>query len=110
MGTSSTERIIYVQIRATKKNALRSPFLCRAPLTNLMNLTVDTSWYTRFHSTTNPDFGATYQQAITLSEVPGIPRTNADFKLSNIQAIANIAAFHFGFIEQAGSSLYATDR
>jgi hypothetical protein len=77
-------------------------------LTNLMNLNVDTSWYTRYHSTTNPDFGATYQQAITLSEVPGIPRTNADFKLSNIQAIANIAAFHFGFIEQAGSSLYAT--
>jgi hypothetical protein len=43
-----------------------------------------------------------------LDNVPGIPRTNADFGLSNIQAIANIAAFHFGFIEQAGSSLYAT--
>jgi hypothetical protein len=77
-------------------------------LTNLMNLTVDTSWYTRYHSTTNPDFGATFPQALTLSNVPGIPRTNADFNLSNIQAIANIAAFHFGFIEQAGSSLYAT--
>jgi hypothetical protein len=77
-------------------------------LTNLMNLTVDTSWYTRYRSTTNPDLGATFQQAITLTNVPGIPRTNADFGLSNIQAIANIAAFHFGFIEQAGSSLYAT--
>jgi hypothetical protein len=77
-------------------------------LTNLMNLTVDTSWYTRYHSPTNPDFGATFPQAITLANVPGIPRTNADFGLSNIQAIANIAAFHFGFIEQAGSSLYAT--
>lgn len=77
-------------------------------LTNLMNLTVDTSWYTRYHSTTNPDFGAKFQQAITLANVPAIPRTNADFGLSNIQAIANIAAFHFGFIEQAGSSLYAT--
>jgi hypothetical protein len=77
-------------------------------LTNLMNLTVDTSWYTRYRSTTNPDFGATFAQAITLANVPGIPRTNADFGLSNIQAIANIAAFHFGFIEQAGSSLYAT--
>jgi hypothetical protein len=77
-------------------------------LTNLMNLTVDTSWYTRYRSTTNPDLGATFQQAITLANVPGIPRTNADFGLSNIQAIANIAAFHFGFIEQAGSSLYAT--
>ena len=26
----------------------------------------------------------------------------------HVQAIANTAAFHFGFIEQAGSSLYAT--
>src|ERR1700721_2154514 len=77
-------------------------------LTNLMNLTVDTSWYTRYRSTINSDFGATFQQAITLANVPGIPRNNADFQLSNIQAIANIAAFHFGFIEQAGSSLYAT--
>ncbi len=77
-------------------------------LTNLMNLTVDTSWYTRYRSSTNPDFGATFPQALKLINVPGSPRTNADFELSNIQAIANIAAFHFGFIEQGGSSLYAT--
>ncbi|HTC35791.1 MAG TPA: hypothetical protein VK724_20615 [Bryobacteraceae bacterium] len=77
-------------------------------LTNLMNLTVDTSWFTRYRSSANPEFGATFPQAITLSNVPGIPRTNADYSLSNIQAIANIAAFHFGFIEQGGSSLYAT--
>jgi hypothetical protein len=77
-------------------------------LTNLMNITVDTSWFTRYRSTTNPDFGATYPQAITLANVPGIPKTNADFALSNIQAIANIAAFHFGTIEQGGSSLYST--
>jgi hypothetical protein len=77
-------------------------------LTNLMNLNVDTSWYTRYHSPMNPDFEATFPQAITLVNVPAIPRTNADFLLPNIQAIANIAAFHFGFIEQAGSSLYAT--
>jgi hypothetical protein len=77
-------------------------------LTNLMNLTVDTSWYVRYRSATNPDFGATFPQALALVNVPGIPRSNADFALSNIQAIANIAAFHFGFIEQGGSSLYAT--
>jgi hypothetical protein len=77
-------------------------------LTNLMNLTVDTSWYIRYRSSTNPDFGATFPQALTLANVPAIPRTNADFGLLNIQAIANIAAFHFGFIEQGGSSLYAT--
>ena len=77
-------------------------------LTNLMKLNVDTSWYIRYRSATNPDFGATYPQAITLSGVPAIPRNNADLQLSNIQAIANIAAFHFGSIEQGGSSLYAT--
>jgi hypothetical protein len=77
-------------------------------LTNLMNLTVDTSWYTRYRSSANPEFGATFPQAVTLTNVPAIPRTNADLALSNIQAIANTAAFHFGFIEQGGSSLYAT--
>ena len=77
-------------------------------LTNLMSLTVDTSWYTRYRSTTNPDFGAAFNQAIDLVNVPAIPRNNAALGLSNIQAIANIAAFHFGFIEQGGSSLYAT--
>jgi len=77
-------------------------------LTNLMNLTVDTCWFTRYHSSTNPDFGATFGEAITLANVPAIPRNNDDLALSNIQAIANIAAFHFGFIEQGGASLYAT--
>src|SRR6202050_5445284 len=56
-------------------------------LTNLTKLSVDTSWYTRYRSTTNPDFGATVPQALTLTNAPGIPRTNADFELSNIQAM-----------------------
>jgi Ferritin-like domain len=78
-------------------------------LTNLTMLTVDTSWYIRYRSTTNPDFGATYPQAIKIVNRPSIPRTNADFEPSNhIQAIADTAAFHFGTIEQGGSSLYAT--
>lgn len=89
-------------------SSLASPAQQIGRLTNLMNLTVDTSWFTRYHSTTNPDFGATFPQAINLVNVPGIPRTNADYNLINIQAIANIAAFHFGSIEQGGSSLYAT--
>ena len=78
-------------------------------LTNLMNLNVDTSWYTRYRSTNNPDFGATFPQAITIQNRPAIPRTNADFGDPNlIQVIANTAAFHFGAIEQGGSSLYAS--
>src|ERR1700678_406255 len=85
-------------------------------LTNLMHLNVDTSWYVRYRSTTNPDFGATFPQAIKFNNVTAIPRNNKDFDgASNpnfkgndhIQAIANVAAFHFGMIEQGGSSLYA---
>lgn len=76
-------------------------------LTNLMHLNVDTSWYIRYRSSTNPDFGATFPQAIKISNRPAIPRTDADFENANhIQAIADTAAFHFGFIEQGGSSLY----
>src|ERR1700721_1676781 len=77
-------------------------------LTNLMHLNVDTSWFVRYRSTTNPDLGATFPPAVTLNNVTAIPRTNADFNNANhIQAIANTAAFHFGMIEQGGSSLYA---
>jgi hypothetical protein len=77
-------------------------------LTNLMNLTVDTSWYTRYRSALNPDLGATFPQAIDLVNVTAIPRTNADFKPKHhVQAIANTAAFHFGTIEQGGSTLYS---
>jgi hypothetical protein len=77
-------------------------------LTNLMNLTVDTSWYTRYRSTQNPDLGATFPQAIDLVNVTGIPRTDADFETkAHVQAIANTAAFHFGTIEQGGSTLYS---
>jgi hypothetical protein len=77
-------------------------------LTNLMHLNVDTSWYIRYRSATNPDFGATYPQAINIVDRPAIPRNNSDFSDPNhIQAIADTAAFHFGTIEQGGSSLYA---
>jgi hypothetical protein len=78
-------------------------------LTNLMQLTVDTSYYVRYRSKKNPDFGATFGQAVTIDGVTAIPRTNDDFTPpDHIQAIANTAAFHFGFIEQGGSSLYHT--
>jgi hypothetical protein len=73
-----------------------------------MHLNVDTSWFIRYRSTTNPDLGATFPQAITLTNRTAIPITNADFNNANhIQVIANTAAFHFGMIEQGGSSLYA---
>jgi hypothetical protein len=80
-------------------------------LTNLMQLTVDTSWWTRYRSRTkNPDFGDTFPQAIptlTVGQHPAIPRTDNDANDANFfQAIVNTAGFHFAFIEQGGSSLY----
>jgi Ferritin-like domain len=80
-------------------------------LTNLMHLNVDTSWYVRYRSTGNPDSGETFPQAITLNNVSAIPVSDADLNNSNpnhMQAVANTAAFHFGMIEQGGTSLYAT--
>jgi len=83
-------------------------------LTNLFKLTVDTSWWTRYRSDQNPDFGATFPQAIpslAVGQHPGIPKTDAESgppnAISNhIQAVANTAGFHFAFIEQGGTSLY----
>src|SRR6202041_33300 len=75
--------------------------------TNLQHLNVDTSWFIRYRSATNPDFGATFPQAINITNRTAIPITDADFNNPNhIQVIANTAAFHFGYIEQGGSSLY----
>jgi Ferritin-like domain len=81
-------------------------------LTNLTKLSVDTSWYTRYRSATNPDLGARATQALpalAAGQFTAIPRNDADFApKDHVQAIANTAAFHFGFIEQGGTSLYAS--
>jgi hypothetical protein len=88
-------------------------------LTNLTQLTVDTSWWTRYRSDSmNPDLGDSFAQAIptlAVGQHTAIPRTNADLSADpnqpggvsvHTQAIANTAGFHFAFIEQGGSSLY----
>ena len=82
-------------------------------LTNLMELTVDTSWWTRYRSRTkNPDppFNDTFPPAvpsIATGQHPAIPRTDKDLSPANhLQFIANTAGFHFATIEQGGSSLY----
>ena len=88
-------------------------------LTNLQNLTVDTSFYTRYRSKQNPDFGATFPQAVTIQGQPAIPLSDKDtpptmaqpvppltVSARRMQAIANTAGFHFGYIEQGGASLY----
>jgi hypothetical protein len=86
-------------------------------LTNLKQLTVDTSWWTRYRSeTANPDFGGKFENAVpdlAKGQHPAIPLSDADLVLNSdgtisnhLQAIANTAGFHFAFIEQGGSSLY----
>jgi hypothetical protein len=94
-------------------------------LTDLKQLNVDTSWYTRYRSGQNPDFGATFPQAVTIKNQPAIPLNDKDTPPNTkiptprvpptasraarrMQAIANAAGFHFAMIEQGGSSLYST--
>jgi hypothetical protein len=97
-------------------------------LTNLTQLTVDTSFWSRYRSITNPDFdpNSPFVQAVpslNVGQHTAIPRSNADTKgstvsadpnnnpqsiSSHLQAIAFTAGFHFAFIEQGGSSLYPT--
>src|SRR6266404_3876542 len=85
-------------------------------LTNLKQLSVDTSWWPRYRSTTNPDFGATFPNAVPslrTGQHTAIPRNNNELGDPNnpsdhVKAIAFTAGFHFGYIEQGGTSLYAT--
>jgi len=94
-------------------------------ITNLTQLTVDTTFWSRYRSITNPDFdpGAKFEQAVpslATGQHTAIPRTNDDTAGSSLssdntkslspflQAIAFTAGFHFAFIEQGGTSLYAT--
>jgi hypothetical protein len=90
-------------------------------ITNLMNLNVDLSWYTRYRSGQNQDLGAVFKGPLVITNQPAIPLNDTDTPPSTnptvpitgrdaerIQAIANTAGFHFAFIEQGGASLYPT--
>jgi hypothetical protein len=90
-------------------------------LTSLQGLDVDLSWYTRYRSSENPDFGDSFAGPLTITNQPAIPLDDTDTPPSmsqpvppttsqqnRMQAIANTAGFHFGYIEQGGSSLYTT--
>jgi Ferritin-like domain len=82
-------------------------------LTNLTQLTLDTSWWTRYRSDAhNPDLDAGFKFAqavpgLSTGKFTAIPRSNGDLTpAAHIQAIANTAAFHMPTIEQGGNSLY----
>src|SRR5262249_41358093 len=90
-----------------------NPNLIGKRLTNLTQLTIDTSWWTRYRDDKhNPDLDPNFvfKQAVPtlgVNQHTAIPRTDADTSDPNfLQAIANTAAFHFPTIEQGGSSLY----
>jgi hypothetical protein len=90
-----------------------NPDLIGRRLTNLTQLTIDTSWWTRYRDDShNPDLDPNhvFPQAVPtlgVNQHTAIPRTDADTTDPNfLQAIANTAAFHFPTIEQGGNSLY----
>lgn len=99
------------QATGANKNRLR--------LTNLMNLNVDTSFWTRYRmENANPDLDPNFKfpQADFIHNRTAIPRTDADLQgpakippldiPDHLKAIAFTAGFHFAFIEQGGTSLY----
>jgi hypothetical protein len=83
-------------------------------LTNLTQLTVDTSFWGRYRADDrNPDLGDAFTDAdravpsLNVGRHTAIPRSDADTKDTNfINAIAFTAGFHFAFIEIGGTSLY----
>ena len=83
-------------------------------LTNLTQLTFDTSFIGRYRTDkANPDLGGTNfanpVPTLNVGKHTAIPRTDDDTKSQNgnlIMAIAFTAGFHFGSIEVGGTSLY----
>jgi Ferritin-like domain len=89
-------------------------------LTNLMQLNVDTRFWTRYRSDAhNPDLDPNFLFAQAVNPPGGIknrtaiPRNNNDTvgssatsQTNHLKAIAFTAGFHFAFIEQGGTSLY----
>ncbi len=88
-------------------------------LTNLMNLNVDTSFWTRYRiDNENPDLDPNFKfaQAVVIKNRTAIPRNDDDlvgpamiapFDVpDHLKAIAFTAGFHFAFIEVGGTSLY----
>jgi hypothetical protein len=82
-------------------------------LTNLMQLTIDTTWWGRYRDDAhNPDLnpGFAFMPAVPgllAGQFTAIPRSKDDLMPDDhLKAIANTAAFHFATIEVGGTSLY----
>ena len=118
-NTSDIDLLVGPTFRTLTKQANGTPISStakgstqKARLTNLTQLTIDTSFWGRYRTdNANPDLGGTnFAQAVPTLNVgkhTAIPRTDADAANPNlIKAIAFTAGFHFAFIEQGGTSLY----
>jgi len=121
IGVQPVNLTPFAQLPSSKADGARQV----GRLTNLTQLTVDTSFWSQYRSITNPDFdpNAVFAQAVPSLNVgmhTAIPRSNDDTAGSVInpddptqstfpdllKAIAFTAGFHFAFIEQGGTSLY----
>jgi hypothetical protein len=76
-----------------------------ARLTNLRSLTIDTSFWNRYVSAGNPDFGDAFGQIVNIVQRPAVPLA-PNLTDNQMLAVAYTAAFHFPSIEQGGTSLY----
>jgi hypothetical protein len=122
-NTSDLDRLVGSTFRTLTKQKNGTPISSTATgstqkprLTNLTQLTIDTSYFGRYRSDSkNPDLGDTsFAEPVPTLNAKGtqhtaIPRTPEDTTAQGgllIKAIAFTAGWHFGFIEQGGTSLY----
>ncbi|HYZ71942.1 MAG TPA: hypothetical protein VE641_02610 [Chthoniobacterales bacterium] len=120
-NTSELDLLVGSHFRTLDKQQNGTPISSRATgstqkprLTNLTQLTIDTSFWGRYRDDhANPDLGGTnFVQAVpslNSGKHTAIPRTNDDTTSQSgalINAIAFTAGFHFCFIEIGGTSLY----
>lgn len=112
-----TFRTLTKQANGTPISSLADGSTKKPRLTNLTQLTIDTSFWGRYRTdNANPDLGGTgFAEAVPTLNIgrhTAIPRTNADTPPTAttdfINAIAFTAGFHFPFIEIGGTSLYAS--
>ena len=110
-NTSDIDLLVGPHFR-TLQGSMATGSTKKGRLTNLTELTVDTSYWGRYRSDNmNPDLGDTsFVEAVpslNIGKHTAIPRTDADANNADlIKAIAFTAGFHFGFIEIGGTSLY----
>src|SRR6202008_5064176 len=122
IGAAPVDLTPFAELPSSKADGARQV----GRLTNLTQLTIDTSFWSQYRSITNPDFdpNAGFVQAVPSLHVgmhTAIPRSNDDTAGSVINpdptqstfpdlltAIAFTAGFHFAFIEEGGTSLYPT--